>query len=93
MIEHECFIGLFYNFENSCILTLSELEERIEERKIDNKILRAYGNDWAVKKEWSLKDYADRRKSTDMIMRFNFCPVCGNKIKWNEIASDSDGEE
>ena len=92
MNEHECFIGLFFGCENPCIITTSELKEKIRERKEDNKMLRAYGNDWAVKKEWSLKDYADRRKSTDM-MRFDFCPVCGNKIKWNEIARDSDGEE
>lgn len=93
MNEHECFIGLFYFFENACIITTPELKEKIRERKEDNKILRAYGYGWAVKEEWSLKDYADRRKSTDMLMRFDFCPVCGNKIKWNEIAMDDDGEE
>ena len=88
----ECFIGLIYDCENTRIITTTELKEIIRERRECNKILRAYGNNWAVKKEWSLKDYSDRRKSTDM-MRFDFCPVCGNKIKWNEIARDSDGEE
>lgn len=27
------------------------------------------------------QDYYDRRKSTNLL-RFNFCPICGEKIIW-----------
>ena len=30
---------------------------------------------------YNLKDYYDRRKSTNLT-RFNFCPMCGKKIIW-----------
>lgn len=30
---------------------------------------------------YTRQDYYDRRKSTNLL-RFNFCPICGEKIIW-----------
>lgn len=38
-------------------------------------------------KEYTLQDYADKRKSTNLI-RFDFCPYCGRKIDWKKIKNE-----
>ena len=35
-------------------------------------------------KEYTLKDYCDKRKSTNLT-RFEYCPYCGSKIDWKKI--------
>ena len=39
-------------------------------------------------KVFTLKQYADRRRSTDLT-RFSFCPDCGKRIDWKSIAEES----
>ena len=35
-------------------------------------------------KWWTLADYCDKRKNTDLT-RFEYCPMCGRKIDWKSI--------
>lgn len=35
-------------------------------------------------KGWTLADYCDKRKNTDLT-RFEYCPMCGRKIDWKSI--------
>lgn len=89
MAEHECVIGLMYYGEQ---VTISDLKSEISERRDWNRRLREndIAPDYIYKKEWTLKDYADKRKSTDLT-RFNFCPECGKPIDWKAIRRMADG--
>ena len=80
----ECIIGLLHNYEDTDIVTLNELKDHIRTK------LSYYSNprfEWLYKDRsapYSLSDYADKRKSTDL-MRFNYCPFCGKEIDWKGI--------
>lgn len=41
-------------------------------------------------KTYSLSDYCDKRKSTDLT-QFNYCPFCGKKIDWKAIKDGANG--
>ena len=73
MSEHECVIGMLYDFDDTDLVTLNELLEEIDFQ-------------WC---SYTLKDYADRRKSTNLT-RFEFCPYCGKKIDWKKIKSEGE---
>ena len=79
--KHECVIGLLSNYAGGEIVTLEELMNHIQERIRFNEIV---GNEAIKETVWSLKDYSDKRKSTDFL-RFDFCPFCGEKIDWKNI--------
>lgn len=85
-MEHECVIGLLYKGGDSELATLSELKEHVLDRVADNQTLRNLNikNNWLYRQEWTLKDYADKRKSTNLT-RFEYCPICGKKIDWKAI--------
>jgi rRNA maturation endonuclease Nob1 len=91
MSEHECYIGLLHkDYFHSELTTLNELKEHIEENKRINKMRIEFYSMYDKKPRivlYTLKDYADRRKSTDM-SRFEFCPYCGKKINWKKIKSE-----
>ena len=86
MAEHECFIGIYYIDDASDMVTLSELKNYIEARIEHNAYLKDLGieSEWLYRKEWSLRDYADKRKSTNLT-KFDFCPMCGKEIDWKAI--------
>ena len=91
MAEHECVIGLLHLCDDSELTTVAHLRDHIEERVAHNCQLRELGLSrcsWIYQKEWSLKDYCDRRRSTNLY-RFQHCPECGKKIDWKRI---KDGE-
>lgn len=71
----ECIIGI----KGEDFVTFDELKEIIkrdaEFKKTNYKMWSIMGN------KYSLKDYLDKRKTTDLI-RFNYCPLCGKKIVW-----------
>lgn len=95
MKEHECSIGLLDRCGIPDLVTLAELEEHIKSRINTNNELKKNFPNIARKllyEEWHLKDYADRRKSTNL-ERFDFCPRCGKKIDWNKMRNGgiSDG--
>ena len=72
----ECCIGVLNDYEDTKIVTLSELKEHIEYN--------------SVFKFWIFQDHCDKRKSTDLT-RFNYCPLCGKKIDWKEIKGGANG--
>ena len=70
MRNHECVIGIRYDYDNTDLVTLEDLKRHI------NYPFRNTA--------WSLKDYCDKRKNTDLT-RFDYCPYCGKKIEWKKI--------
>ena len=74
--EHQ--IGVLWNYESTKIATIKELKQHIEWEKKR----RQYPYGVVFHSElYSLSDYCDKRKSTDLA-RFNFCPLRGKKIDW-----------
>lgn len=83
MSEHTCTIGLIYDSDYCRLSTLPSLKSHIEERNRFNSFAEYV--DYPVRmKTFTLKDYCDRRKSTNLV-RFEFCPYCGKKIDWKSI--------
>ena len=89
--EHECIIGLYYwHADDVELITLPKLKKNIvndkrlyEEIKYDPVYALIYHG----MRHYTLKDYADKRKSTNL-HRFEYCPVCGKKIDWKKIGGD-----
>lgn len=83
----EHIVGLIYDYENTHLTTLDGLKQHIKD---ELELKRTFETDPLYKgynhgiKGWTLADYADRRKSTDMC-RFDFCPLCGEKIDWKAL--------
>lgn len=93
MANHECVIGLLGFCEGAELTTVTRLKDHIEERIEHNRYLREMGislSSWLFQKEWSLKDYCDKRRRTNLT-RFDYCPECGRKIDWKQI-KDGDGK-
>ena len=91
----DCIIGLLgQGYENPELATLDKLKDYIAES--------IYYNEWLVplyaqgdpnrfkRKIWTLKDYADFRKSTNLT-RFRYCPNCGMPIDWKNIGRIENG--
>lgn len=83
MKDHECTIGVIYCSDDIHLSTLSSLKGHVEELRRFNIISDSL-NYPIHRKEYTLKDYGDLRKSTDLV-RFGFCPYCGKKIDWKYI--------
>jgi hypothetical protein len=81
MKEHECIIGHY----DERLLTLKDLLEIVGW----HMLVLADGEVWKDFKFYTLKDYCDMRKSTDL-SRFKFCPYCGKKIDWKKIKREND---
>ena len=87
-MEHRCKIGLLHHYEYSELVTLNALKAHIINQKEHNlmverdPVLRNAKELYV--KAYELKDYGDRRKSTDLT-RFDYCPYCGKNIDWCEI--------
>ena len=81
-LRHDCFIGELIDYDNTSLVSLLLLKQHIE----NQKSLQQYEKDLGIEpcKVYSLHDYCDRRKSTDLY-RFIYCPVCGEKIEWDKI--------
>ena len=91
MSEHECIIGLLYKTDYAQPVTVLDLKDHIEKTDEYNNSVIDFGMDWMIKIVWSLKDYADKRKSTNLT-RFDFCPECGKKIDWKAIREEGEHE-
>jgi hypothetical protein len=94
MGEHECVVGLLNISSESELATVAMLKDHIADRIRRNSYLREMGlpfSDWLYDKEWSLKDYCDKRRSTNLT-RFDYCPECGKKIDWKRI-KEADGND
>lgn len=93
MAEHECVVGIIHVCDDSELTTVAGLREHIADRIRRNRDLLELGvvAAWMFRKEWSLKDYADKRKSTNLT-QFDFCPECGKRIDWAAIRKEADGK-
>ena len=79
-----CVIGLYYGVCSQNLVDLPDLEYHISEDKEFNEWCRSHGYRHMLHKEFTLQDYADGRKRTNLT-RFKHCPMCGKKINWKEI--------
>ena len=96
MSEHECVIGELYDYDNTRLVTTNELLQEIKDRilqcKYMNDLYKEYTMiDINIRPNYTLKDYCDRRKSTNLT-RFEFCPYCGKKIDWKKIKEENKDE-
>lgn len=80
-------IGILYCVDDSILITLDGLKKEIADTKIDNRMCERDGMEWLKRPEWTLHDYTDGRKSTNL-HRFMFCPECGEKIDWKAIRKE-----
>ena len=89
----ECCIGIINDYDNTSMVTLDGLKNHIKDRL---ELKQAFERDVLFKdynhgiKGWTLADYCDRRKSTNLT-RFNYCPLCGKKIDWKAIKDGANG--
>ena len=83
----ECCIGIINDYDNTGVTTLYGLKCHIKDQL---ELKQTFEKDVLFKdynhgiKGWTLADYCDKRKSTDLT-RFNYCPLCGKKIDWKAI--------
>lgn len=82
MCQH--IIGLLHLTEESELADIHQLRFHIQERVEHNRSCRENGFEFLIWPEWTLRDYADGRKSTNL-RRFRFCPECGAKIDWKKL--------
>ena len=89
----ECAIGIINDYDNTSMTTLDGLKyhikDRLEFKQLfeKNVLFKDYNHGIKV---WTLSDYCDKRKSTDLT-RFNYCPLCGKKIDWKAIKDGANG--
>lgn len=74
-------IGMVFDYDNTRLVSLVDLKWHIK----DNE--RRYNSFWTNQKPYTLSDYADKRKCTDMT-RFDYCPFCGTMIDWKAIKKE-----
>lgn len=81
--EHECIICTMIGYECD-LYTLKMLEEEVnEDIEIYEQHKRLYPNSY-ITEPYTMLDYTDTDKKTNLI-RFNYCPMCGKKIDWEEL--------
>ena len=85
LFPHECVIGLL-GYSDPQLATVTMLKEHIADIARRNLHMRKLGvqSNFLFWTEWTLRDYADKRKSTNLT-RFDYCPECGKKIDWKAI--------
>ena len=84
-MKHECIIGHLYQYDESPLTTLEGLKRHIRDNINFNKFLELhYAESRLIKKVYTLSDYGDKRKSTNLT-RFDYCPECGKAIDWKAI--------
>lgn len=94
MSKCEHIIGLYNYCEGVENITLKDLKWYINNNNNTYKyIINKYPNDKEkIQKPFQFKDYADRRKSTNLD-RYNYCPICGEKIDWKKIKENDNNEK
>ncbi len=65
----ECYIGVYWDYENSELMTRKDLEELINSNSYHT---------------CTREQYCDRNFYTGL-EKFDFCPKCGKKIDWDAI--------
>ena len=85
---HNHFIGLFYDWEETYMVTLKQLKGKVEDIKKRNDFLRKNNISEYLDEYENLEDFLDNRKSTSF-KRFSYCPVCGEKINYRKILKEN----
>jgi len=89
MEEHKCIIGQWLDYEDTTLITFEDLKEKIQEyNETYEYAFNNYGQDFVngLMKKKNIEDYFDGRKNTN-INKFNYCPVCGEKINLKKLKS------
>ena len=92
MQDYECVIGLWYDYEDTDIVTLSELLQCAEQAEKTYNYLKELhergGELYSRPKPYSIQDYLDSRKTTNF-NHFEYCPFCGKKINWERLRKEN----
>lgn len=80
----KCYIGMITDYDDTRMVTLDKLKEHIEGRESFAEYWNKFHDEHLAIKTYSLIDYCDKRKSTDLT-QFRYCPLCGKKIDWKAI--------
>ena len=94
MEEHECYIGIWFDYEHDELITFKELEEKVKDVNETYEYAKdTYGFDFVkgLIRKVKLRDYFDRRKNTNL-RHFDYCPDCGNKIDWKKMKKEYENE-
>lgn len=78
-MDHRCYIGMFFDYENTELLSFDDL---LAKNKRIKNLFNEYKFKWLL--PTPLQDYFDRRKKSELI-HFNYCPTCGKKIDWRAL--------
>lgn len=78
----ECVIGVWFDYDETDIVTEKALFENIDNRN------RIYKREFYTPRA----DYFDDEKEVNF-QRFVFCPFCGKKIDWDAIRRRTDNEQ
>ena len=93
-VTHECVLGEIIGYEETRLVTLKALKahiaSKIEHAELIEDMKREHPSFSANCRVYTLSDYCDGRRSTDLI-RFKFCPGCGREIDWKAIKEGKDG--
>lgn len=81
--EHECIICTMIGYECD-LYTLKMLEEEVNEDIASYEQYKKSFPGVYITEPYTMFDYTDTTKKTNLI-RFNYCPVCGKKIDWEEL--------
>ena len=83
----KCYIGIINDYDDTGMTTLDGLNLHIKESLYLKQAFETdplyVGYNHGIK-GWTLADYCDKRKNTDLT-RFEYCPMCGRKIDWKAI--------
>lgn len=85
-VTGECVIGELYNYDNTQLVNPTQLKSYIQQNiDLENSMYKEFALlGYRKRRVYSLADYCDKRKTTNLI-RFKFCPCCGQEIDWKKI--------
>lgn len=76
---NDCILGILNRYDGTKLVTFKELVNY--QKELD--LVRAT-RQWVGIKFYTLKQFVDENVKTDLL-RFKYCPHCGEKIPWNEL--------
>lgn len=82
---------MLYDYEDTRVVTVNDLNDHRKEMTRVNEYWKSMGDEKLIAKVYSMKEYADKRRITD-IFRFDYRPICGEKIDWKGIAKRDDDQ-
>ena len=89
---HNHIIGVFQDYDLITFCTLEDLKEKIKEMKELNEYYIKVNQPTACYRYTTLEDLLDSSKWT-CFKRFEYCPVCGEKINYRKILEENKEHE